>query len=49
MYWSELEQYGSHTYYVWLKTFSLLDSDMDGSFAAGLGYWVGWGPHLVRL
>jgi hypothetical protein len=49
MYWSELDRYGNHTYSVWLKTFSLLDSDVDGNLAAGFAHWVGWSPHLVRL
>ncbi len=53
MYWSELDWYGAHTYYVWWKTFSLSYLKVDGNSVAGLGYWLGpyreWGPHLARL
>jgi hypothetical protein len=46
MYWSELDWYGAHTYYVWWKTFSLL-------YWKGLGSWLECyrkrGSHLDRL
>jgi hypothetical protein len=51
---SELDQYGAHAYYVWLKTLSLSYlEEVNGYFAAGLGSWLGHysklGPHAARL